>query len=43
MNRRPLPVTVHARELRLEHAVGENVIEILAIPSRTTQADGDPL
>ena len=43
MHRRPLPVTYTAQELRLEHAFGEDVVDILAIPSRRAHAAGHPL
>ena len=43
MNRRPLSVTLTAQELRLEHAFGEDVVDIVAIPSRRAHAAGDPL
>jgi hypothetical protein len=36
-------VTLTARELRLEHAFGDDVIDSRAIPSRRAYADGDPL
>jgi hypothetical protein len=43
MNRRPLPVTLTAQKLRFEHTFGEDVVDILAIPSRRAHAAGHTL
>jgi hypothetical protein len=43
MHRRPLLVTLTAQALRLEQAFGEDVVDILAIPSRHAHAARHPL